>query len=475
MDGAAPYPPEGPPSRSALNGLERAVVLILWLIMVIGLFSPWEIFISPTGSSLDTAPQEYGLSHVILQIEYAVIGILALLRPAGMLKTLFRAWPILLLCGWILLSATWSAVPGNSLNKGVRTLSVIVFSFYVAYRYSPSEFTRLCTQGFAIAVGCSLAVMVVAPHLGRSNLGGGYENAWRGAFTHKNSLGSVMSLGVIVSGYSYAIRATSRKLAGFTIVGCLFLLIMSQSATAILSTALALSAVSLGAALQSRRSPVLRGSALIGIVFGIVGLILLPIIAANVDLSHLPTVIGRSSTLTGRTGVWSAVIEAIRARPFFGYGYGFWDQPSTARSNIWLEVDWQAPHAHNNWLDGALQLGLVGVTLAAIIWLSILCRCLWLIAVRRGNGALFYLAILLCILVRSMFETVMFTPGIQALFWLVICYVYVSGGTRQRAAAVAAGRDPIVDLSAPVPAHALHSAHLGRHFGIISAASQAVD
>jgi O-antigen ligase len=346
-----------------------------------------------------------------------------------------------------LLSALWSVDPGNSLNKSVRFLSVTVFACYVANRYSLVQFVRLFTRGFAIAIVLSLLVMVLVPKLGHSNLGGGYENAWRGAFIHKNWLGAAMSLGLLMTGYSYLIRANSRMLSGVSFFGCLMLLVLSMSASAMVSTLVASVAVVLGAAIQNRSSPVLRTLAMMAIGLGIAVLILLPIIFTIVDLSHLLTVIGRSSTLTGRTEVWQAMLGAIREKPLVGYGYGFWDQASMTRSNIWLEVGWKPPHAHNTWLDAALQLGLIGVALTAAVWLIPLRRCLVIIVSRFGQGAPFFLAILLSLLVRSAFETVMFTPALNALFWLITSYVYVSVIMRQRAAAGTAAPNALSPVS----------------------------
>lgn len=408
-------------------------MLVIWLLLVMNLFFPWENFV--TGGDSAAATGSFGTSHVILMGSYVLIGGLALTRPWGVLKAMFRAWPVLLLMAWIVLSVTWSDDPSGSLDRAARFVALVVFCGYVAHRYSPSEFVQLFTWGFGIAVAASLLVMVVSPATGHSNIGGGYENAWRGGFIHKNWLGAAMSLGLFTSGYSYSIRANRRLVSGLTFLGCLFLLGMSQSATALGSTAATVLLLAVLAAIGSHRTPILRGFALLGTGLVLVVLIVSPIIIANTDLTHLPELIGRSATLTGRTGVWRAVEEAASFRPIAGYGYGFWDHASVTRSNIWLEVDWEAPHAHNTWLEALLQLGIVGLVLTVIIWLVPLCRSLWLIGMRHGNGGLFYFAILFSSLIRSAVETVMFSPALQSLFWLVTIYIYTSRIVRQSASA----------------------------------------
>src|SRR5262249_38003099 len=66
----------------------------------------------------------------------------------------------------------------------------------------------------------------------------------------------------------------------------------------------------------------------------------------------------KDSTLTGRTDIWTLVVDAIAERPWLGYGYGVFWQPENPRAQlIWYVLDWQFTHAHNGWLETLLQLG----------------------------------------------------------------------------------------------------------------------
>jgi exopolysaccharide production protein ExoQ len=426
-------------SQALISILEQGVLLSLWLVLVMGLFSPWENFTNPRGDALGVAVGEEKVTHAINILAYVCISLLCLMRWKAVVKTLWLARPILILCGWILLSVFSLRDPAKS--GAVRYLMIVGLSAYVASRYDSVQFVGLLTRGFAVAVLASVAVAVLVPRLALSNIGGGYQSALRGAFTHKNWLGSAMSFGVLVSGYSYAVRANRRLFSGLTFLGCLLLLVLSRSATAWISTAAAILVLAVGGAIQSKRAPVLRVFALIGLGLAVVFLITLPlgIFDINLDdlLKDMPRLAGRSSDLTGRTAVWHAVWAAIRDRPFLGHGYGFWDQPSMARTNIWLAAQWEVPHSHNDWLDAGLQLGLVGVVLIAFIWLVSLRRAMWLVFVRYGHGALFFLAILFSCLTRSAAETVMFAPALFVLFWWVTIYIYIARISHLRAAAKA--------------------------------------
>jgi O-antigen ligase len=421
-------------SEKLIAFCEQALLLGVWLVLIHGLFSPWENFVNPQGDALGAGEQGSPISHAISIASYAGVALLFLCHVKGVIKTLLGAWPILVLCGWAVVSVAMLHEPGKS---GVlRFLLIVLLSGYVAYRYDTRELVGFLTRATAIALLASLAVMVAAPHLGYSNIGGGYQGAWRGAFTHKNWLGSAMSFGIIVAGYSYIVRANHRLLSGVTFLGCVALLLLSRSATSLISTVAAVFVVMTGAAIQSRRAPVLRIFALLGLGIAVLVLMALPLGVLGIDLSDViqavPKLAGRSSDLTGRTGVWHAVWKAIGDRPFMGYGYGFWDQPSVARANIWLSADWTVPHAHNNWLDAWLQLGIVGVLITALIWIAALGRAMGLVFARYGHGALFYLTILVSCLARSAVETTTFAPALLGLFWWVIAYIYTARMARER-------------------------------------------
>jgi exopolysaccharide production protein ExoQ len=425
--------------------VEQGVLLGLWLVLVMGLFSPWENFIDPKSDALGVPQGEAGLrvTHAINLVAYGCIALLCLIRWKGVLRTLGLAWPILILCGWILLSVFSLKDPGKS--GVIHYFMIIGLSAYMASRYDSTQFVGVLTRGFAVAVLASLAVVVLVPRLAVSNIGNGYQGALRGAFTHKNWLGSAMSFGFIVSGYSYFVRANRRFVSVLTFLGCALLLVLSRSATAWIATGASIVVLAVGGAVQSKRAPILRVFAFIGLGAFVVFLMTLPlgIFDINLDdlLKDMPRLAGRSSNLTGRTAVWHAVWAAIRDRPFIGHGFGFWDQPSVTRTNIWLAAQWEVPHSHNDWLDAALQLGLVGVVITACIWLASIRRAMWLVFVRFGHGALFYLALLFGCLARGATETVMLAPALFVLFWWVTAYIYIARISALRAAEVKALRE----------------------------------
>ena len=138
------------------------------------------------------------------------------------------------------------------------------------------------------------------------------------------------------------------------------LVLLSTSKTALLGMLAGFLVLAAGA--WMRRGVVTTLSSLwLGVVAAGVGLTLV-----IVEPGLVFQLLGRDATLTGRTDIWSALTDAIAARPWFGYGYGaFWGLESEPAYRVRLATEWLVPTAHNGWLETALSIGLVG--LAALV------------------------------------------------------------------------------------------------------------
>jgi len=89
------------------------------------------------------------------------------------------------------------------------------------------------------------------------------------------------------------------------------------------------------------------------------GAVILLLINAETVLAAL----GKNTTLTGRTVVWSAVLDMIRERPWLGYGYGaFWRGVEGPSALVSLMTGADFSNAHNTILAVWIDLGLLGVS-----------------------------------------------------------------------------------------------------------------
>lgn len=80
--------------------------------------------------------------------------------------------------------------------------------------------------------------------------------------------------------------------------------------------------------------------------------------------------LGRDATLTGRTDIWVALANNIEQKPWLGYGYGaFWAPESVPGNWVREALQWDAPTAHNGWIEVTIALGFVGLALLLLDFL----------------------------------------------------------------------------------------------------------
>ena len=81
------------------------------------------------------------------------------------------------------------------------------------------------------------------------------------------------------------------------------------------------------------------------------------------------SLLGKDVTLTGRTGIWSAVFDSIAKRPLLGYGYqAFWLGLEGESYRVILAVSWVLAQAQNGFLDVMLEMGLAGLAIVLLVF-----------------------------------------------------------------------------------------------------------
>jgi O-antigen ligase len=190
----------------------------------------------------------------------------------------------------------------------------------------------------------------------------GMEPDFAGIFSQKNVLGLVMAAGVLGALHSVRIRQKGRLRYICIIALCITVAFMSKSSVSIVAIAALLCFDCVGRLYLKGGS----GRA-ISIWLFIVGLIALLFFSANEDV--ILEFLGKDPTLTGRTLIWSHVMDDISERPLLGWGYAaFWVPGNPAATEIAEALKWTAPNAHNGLLEFLLDVGLVGTSLFVFLW-----------------------------------------------------------------------------------------------------------
>jgi O-antigen ligase len=327
-------------------------------------------FIAPPASLEMTGAAPSGLTTIggiaSQALANTLIVALVLRRPRLLLRHIAGA-PWLILPGLLALlavaSAVWSLDPLLTLRRGLPFALAGLFGLWFAVRFPPTrQFAILRLAMIALALG-TLAIVLLVPSIGLDHTPG-HASDWQGIFTQKNACGRIMVLAtaVILFAERRSLLRPSRLAALALFV---FVLIMSGSRGAwMIEAALVLLWLLLAFARRAGQRVRLVLAVAAPVASIALGAILI------LGSQQLAPLLGRDATLTGRTAIWAQVTHFIAQRPLFGYGYdAFWRGMQGPSLQVAAAVHFIVAHAHNGFLEMALELGAAGLLLFVLSWL----------------------------------------------------------------------------------------------------------
>jgi exopolysaccharide production protein ExoQ len=263
--------------------------------------------------------------------------------------------------GFLCLSALWSLSPPTTIRTGIIYLSVILGVIGVARMLDADEFMRLLSWCCFLSAIASIFVLFAAPSVAFVQGDNQGTIDFNGIFPHKNFLGQVMAIGALAA--LHGIRVARRKYLGklfmlFVFVGMAY---ASKSTGALLASLLVCGVSGIDSLL--RKGGAARWAGLV-LAASLAPALIVAVAAPDTFL----TLIGKDPTLTGRTEIWAYVTDDIWMKPWFGWGYfGFWQPSNPAALEISDAFHWTVPQAHNGLLELLLNVGVLGTTLFAVI------------------------------------------------------------------------------------------------------------
>jgi O-antigen ligase len=358
------------------------------------------------------------VQRLFLGVAYLGVGLL-ILHPRRAWRVSRHGWLVWVLLGWAMLSTFWSAAPEITLLRSLTALLGALYGLLLAVRYRPEEVLRMLGAALAIVMAASLMAVMVIPEW--AIMGRPHEGAWQGVLFHKNALGRTAAFALAVFWVLARAERSYRSLLWWGgMVAAAILVVGSRSVTGLL-LALALPLSWWGVQTWRKLPRLLRPAtgALISAV-AIPGFFVLPDI-----LEKVLGFFGRDLTLTGRIPLWLLLIPLALARPLLGYGYGaFWLGESGPSALIWA-VTWDAPHAHNGYLDMWLEIGLMGVAIAIFMLVLTLARYVTAALQARENPIVqFSFWVSMLTILGNMSEAVLLESGLgKALYWVLFAYI----------------------------------------------------
>lgn len=319
--------------------------------------------------------------------------------------------------GIVMASVLWSAVPNFTLRRSLVFLGATFFGLYLSARYKLNEQMRLLAWALGIAALLSLFFTLAFPSFAIET--GQHEGAWRGIYNNKNGLGCIMSL----SALNFLLLALDSRRYRYLVWGgfglSVILLLLSTSKTALAIFLILLLLIPLFRALRWNYSLTVPLYITVLLVGGGVAIWLVG------NTEAVANALGRDVTLTGRTAIWAVVLDKISNHPWLGYGYkGFWLGMEGESADIWYETYFMAPHAHNGFLDLALELGLVGLLFFMLSFLKSYLRSVAWLRLNKTTEGLWPIIYLTFLLFYNITESSLLAP--ENFFWVLYTAVTTS-------------------------------------------------
>lgn len=322
--------------------------------------APMPLLFGPEPEAFDIrlAPDAESMRFLLLPTYFA-IALMVGRHCRTMVSTVLRSPLLLLLVVICVISTVWSVSPADTLRRSLALAMTAAFGWLLADRYDYWMQLRLVGVALTIAIVGSVFICLAVPEIGVMQ--GLHSGAWRGLFVHKNVLGKLAVLDLVVVTV-LTMRSGFRPWLAVSAVAALVAITMSSSLTAFALAVVAGYAAALVGVIrsQSRTAPIAT------LLLLSVGLLMLLIVLSSLDA--LLAAIGRDRTLTGRTEIWEEISAFVGARPWLGYGYsGGWVPDTNIVTAIQLAVDWAPLSAHNGYLDLLLQIGSIGIAVFSLL------------------------------------------------------------------------------------------------------------
>lgn len=262
-------------------------------------------------------------------------GILAVSEGTALLVLAYAAW-----------SLAWTANIEMSLAGVLMSAEGLAFllAFVVA---CDGDLEVVFWQVFQVLAAVLIGSLLVGA-LGHGSVG----STFAGVTLHRNHLGFLLGLLILLSLFS--VRSPTPWLHRVCAAAGAAFLLYIDSKSAIIAITLTSLVWFIATAKRWRLYTALAT------LFLAVFTVTLP----SPKMDHFALRMGRDPTFTSRTLIWADSVRLLAEQPFTGFGYNaVW---SAFENRLSQYPDAPGPryaHAHNAWLDWALQLGLGGLAL----------------------------------------------------------------------------------------------------------------
>ena len=340
--------------------------------------------------------------QLIVGMYYGVAGLVALMHFRETVSVASRSRSLVGLIALTILSFLWAQDRSLVLRHALAAVGTTLVGILLASRLDSAERLVLIRRVLRILAVVSVLMAVLLPSYGVESVDPLHIGDWTGVYGNKNGLGAYASIALLMDVYML-VRFRQKV---FWLGLYLLLLIKSGSVSPLVALAGTGFSLKLFKRLRVRHGLSVKAIALS--TFGSMTLIVVGIVGTG----FLPMVLGRSTDLSGRTGLWKALVPAILKHPLLGYGYdGFW---AGASSEYWIvdrQLYWSPMYSHNGYLEIVVSLGILGLVLAVCFLARAGVFAFLEADTQEGTSNSFPLALLIFFLIQNITECTILTAN----------------------------------------------------------------
>ena len=264
------------------------------------------------------------------------------------------------------ISIIWSDFPYVGFKRWIKDIGNIVMVLLILTEKEPAQAIKAVFMRYIyVAIPLSIVLIKYFPEIGRYYNIWTWEVSYSGITYEKNTLGPIAFIsGLFLVWDLIQMWDNKERRNDLTdlltrvvlLLMAFWLVIIAKSSTALACLLLGIGIIFFMRLPLARRQIKYLGSYSLGVGFFLIFLYTVPGV-----LETFVQIVGRDTTLTGRTDLWEDVLKEP-INPVLGTGYqSFWLGPRAER--IWDKYYFHPNQAHNGYLETYLNGGLVGLCL----------------------------------------------------------------------------------------------------------------
>jgi O-antigen ligase len=351
--------------------------------------------------------EDIATSNIINQIAFSFLYILSsigLVPKRKQIPLLIKSEKFLsLFILWSFFSVFWSEFPLVSFKRWIQLLGGVIILISVLVHFESTEealnYFKVILMGYILITFISILYIPAATD---------YRfPAWRGISVHKNFLGQISLISLIVWSIDLVNKGFLKR-ANTVIFWCLsfVLLLGSKSTTNLLAGAILLYTLGLLIVTKKIFQPVIGKvlSDLFSISF--IGCLLIVVFFEWELIETLFSLFDKDLTLTGRTHLWAEIFKETKNHLLLGFGYGgFWIPNTPILDKLYDQFIWLPNQAHSGYLDVLNETGVVGLTL--LIFMVVV----YFLNIAKWNAASYWKWFVVAALILNFSESSFLLPG----------------------------------------------------------------